>query len=92
MFKWMASSYGGQTVSKVPFEAIFPFKYVVRGGLDEDNKSPFDSGYTLMFILSSQLIRCCMNRCMGVSLPSFAASSSGNWFDKFADEAKSKTK
>jgi hypothetical protein len=52
MFKWMASSYGGQTVSKVPFEAIFPFKYVVRGGLDEDNKSPYVhpvfSTYTLL--------------------------------------------
>jgi hypothetical protein len=90
MFNWLASSYGGQVASRVPFEPIFPFKYIVRRGLEDDKPSPFDAGYALVFILSSQFLRCCLNRIMGVSLPSFAANTAGNWFDKMAADAKSK--
>jgi hypothetical protein len=79
MFQWLSSYYGGQVASKVPFDSIFPFKYLVRRGLEEDSTSPFDAGYALVLILSSQFVRCCLNRCMGVSLPSFAASAGGNW-------------
>ncbi len=79
MFQWLSSYYGGQVSSKVPFDSIFPFKYLVRRGLEEDNASPFDAGYALVLILSSQFVRCCLNRCMGVTLPSFAANTGGNW-------------
>jgi hypothetical protein len=86
MFNWLSSSYGGLVTSRVPFEPMFPFKYLVRRGLEDDKPSPFDAGYALVFILSSQLFRCCLNRCMGVSLPSFAASTAGNWFEKMATD------
>ena len=89
MFQWLSSYYDGQVASKVPFEAIFPFKFLVRRGLGEDNTSPFDAGYALVLILSSQFVRCCLNRCMGVSLPSFAANTGGNWLaNKMAPESK----
>ncbi len=90
MFNYLASSYGGQVASRIPFESIFPFKFLVRRGLEDDVKSPFDAGYAIVFVLSSQFLRCCLNRAMGVSLPSFAANTAGNWFDKMAAEPKTK--
>ncbi len=91
MFQWLSSSYGGQVASKVPFDSIFPFKYLVRRGLEDDITSPFDAGYALVLILSSQFLRCCLNRCMGVSLPSFAANTGGNWLaNKMGAEPKAK--
>ena len=90
MFNWFASSYLGQVASRIPFESIFPFKFLVRRGLEDDVKSPFDAGYAIVFVLSSQFLRCCLNRAMGVSLPSFAANTAGNWFDKMAAEPKTK--
>ena len=91
MFNWFASSYLGQVASRIPFESIFPFKFLVRRGLEEDVKyTPFDAGYAIVFVLASQLLRCCLNRAMGVSLPSFAANTAGNWFDKMAADPKTK--
>ena len=30
MFQWLSSYYEGQVASKVPFESIFPFKFLAK--------------------------------------------------------------